>query len=159
MWEVGLMFVACQLSVFVCIALAWRIWYGREKARLVQQLKDLVRGFAEAPDKDTPSALAVLIDQIALVLAARLVQQLKAMLAGTESGISKNETQQLAMDLGEGNPWLGILAGILPKRLRNQLLRNPQMVGALTKFAAGRNGSGASAQPGMLTDRIRNNQE
>lgn len=133
----AVVFAACQILVFSCLAAAGWLWYGREKARIQQQLVDLVRSLTEPPDDKTPSALAVLMDQLALVLAARLVQQLKAMLAGTESGLSKQETGQLELDLGQTNPWLGILAGILPKRIRNQMLRNPQMVGALANMVKG----------------------
>jgi hypothetical protein len=90
-----------------------------------------------------------MLDPLATLLAARLVQQLKAMIAGVESGNSKGEQLALINEATAQSPWLAIISAILPKRIRNQLLSNPQMIGALSKIGGGGNhneSKGASAQ-------------
>jgi len=149
------------LAVFACLPLVCARLYAREKARLRQEIEDALHTLVTSPDADTPSPLAVVADQVALLLAARLMQQVKTMLAGTESGLAKGESAQLAMQLAEsGPPWMAALAGILPKRLRNQFLRNPAMVGALGKLAQGAggadgNGNHGSSAGGDVRERMR----
>lgn len=139
----ALLTFTCFLLVFaVWSALAVR-WIRREKTALKQEVADALRSFVTSPDKDTPSALAVLTDQVALLLAARLVQQVRASLAGMESGASKQEAAETeAAVLSGGPPWLTILSQIIPQKLKRQLLRNPQMVGALASLV-GKNGEAA----------------
>jgi hypothetical protein len=132
----------CQALVLVCFALLARRWYNRERDRILDELSAAVENFVKSPDDKTPSPLALLLDQAALLFAARLAQQLKAMLSGVESGESKSE--QLAMFEGAAaqNPLVGILGAILPKRIRNKLLSNPQMIGALGRLGGGAPGGG-----------------
>lgn len=144
----ALVFSACQCLVFFCFFLLVRSWVARQERKYRQELQELVRSFVEAPDDKTPSPLAVLIDQGATLLAARLMQQLKAMLAGVESGLSKQESAQMLGAATEGSPFLGMLAGILPKRVRAGLMKNPQMIGALANMVNNRgNGTGNDAEP------------
>ena len=133
----NLVLFGCMSLVLVCFGLIIRYWYHRIRDELTTTLHQ----FIEAPDDKTPSPLAVLSDQIALLLAARLVQQIKAMLAGVESGASKAEVREMLASASEGSPWLGLIAGMIPKRIRNGLMRNPQMIGALSKLGQ-RNGGG-----------------
>ena len=130
----ALTFVLCQLTVCGCMAWLGLRFYRRERAQIALDVTQALTDFATAPDKDTPSPLAILIDQAALLLAARLVQQVKAMLAGTESGLSKGAQAEMMTEATKGSPWLTLLSGILPARLRNQLLKNPQMIGALSSL-------------------------
>jgi hypothetical protein len=135
----ALVSAGCQFLVLGCFAFLAVRWYRRETQRLLEELSEAVREFVTAPDKDTPAPLAKLIDQGALLLAARLIQQLKAMLSGVESGASKGEQLALITEATADNPWLALIAGILPARIRNKLMRNPQMIGALSKLGAGGN--------------------
>jgi phage-related minor tail protein len=137
----ALVFSGCQLLVLGCIVLLVRHWIRRQAAALRDEIAETVRTFVSAPDDKTPSPLAAVVDQFALLLAARLVQQVKAMLAGVESGASKGEQLALMQDATSSSPWLALIAGIIPKRLRNQLMRNPQMIGALSKLGGGGNHS------------------
>jgi hypothetical protein len=123
--------------------------YEAERERLASELTEALRAFITAPDEKTPSPLAVLCDQGATLLAARLVQNVKAMLAGVESGVAKGEQLALIESATKDSPWLSLLANALPKRVRNALLKNPQMIGALSKVGnlSGNHGAGDSAAP------------
>lgn len=135
-----LLFSACQILVGVCFLVLVRWWIHRTEQRIRSEISEAVRIFITAPDDKTPSPLALLIDQGALVLASRLMQQVKAMLAGAESGRSKAEAEQMQEQImGHAPPWASLVLGILPAKLRNQLLRNPQMIGALAKMTGGNN--------------------
>jgi hypothetical protein len=131
------LFTICQALVLLCCMELAKRWYRRERDALRSEISEALRSFVEPPNEETPSPLAVLIDQMALLLAGRMVQQIKAMLAGVESGESKGEQLQLIESVSAGNPLLGLLAGILPKRIRNKFLSNPQMLGALSKLGGG----------------------
>jgi hypothetical protein len=137
----ALVFAGCQALVLSCFAFLLRRWYHSEVAQIRDDIAETVRTFVTSPDKDTPSPLAVVADQFSLLFAARLAQQLKAMLAGVESGESKGEQLALITEATQSNPWLALLSGILPKRIRNSLMKNPQMIGALSKLGGGGNHS------------------
>jgi len=135
----ALVFAGCQFFVLGCFALLLRRWYLREISRIQDEISETVRTFVTSPDADTPSPLAAFLDNVALLLAARLMQQLKAMLAGVESGAAKGEQLAMFEEAAASSPWLSLIAGILPKRLRNALTKNPQMVAALSKLGGGGN--------------------
>ena len=141
--------IVCQIVVPVCFCLVLRRWYNHQLSNLREEATNALHEFLSAPDEHTPSPLAAITDQLATLLAARLMQQLKAMLAGVESGAAKDEQLALMESASEGNPWLALIAGALPKRIRNSLLKNPQMVGALSKLGHGSNGE----QPAVPTRR------
>jgi len=136
----ALMFLSCQSLVFACFCLLAARFYHREARKLRDDAAEAVRQFVEAPDENTPSPLAAMCDQLALLLAARLVQQVKAMLAGVESGASKGEQLALMDEAMAQSPWLGLIGGMLPKRVRNSLMRNPQMVAALSRIGGNNHG-------------------
>jgi hypothetical protein len=143
----ALVFSGCQLLVFACICLAARHWYTRELARIREEISEAVRDFVTSPNENTPSPLAVVADQVSLLLAARLMQQVKAMLAGVESGASKGEQLALITEASESSPLIAFLANVLPKRIRNQLLKNPQMIGALSKLGGSSGNHHEAAAP------------
>jgi hypothetical protein len=138
-------FAGCQALALACFGLLAVRWYHHERQRLRDDLEAAVRGFVEAPDAETPSPLAAFVDHIALLLAARLVQQVKAMLAGVESGAAKGEQLAMFEAAAEQSPWIGLIGGMLPKRIRNQLMKNPQMIGALSRLGSGGNGTRTDA--------------
>lgn len=129
----------CQSLVFVCTLLLARRWYESERERLAAEVHAALESFVKSPNADTPSPLAILMDSAATLLAARLAQQLKAMLSGVESGEAKGEQLSLIAQASEGNPLTALLAGILPARIRNKLMKNPQMLGALSRIGGGGN--------------------
>ena len=155
----ALAFGAVEILVFACFAVLAHWYVDQQKRKIRDEISELVRAFITAPDDQTPSPLACLIDQGSLLLAARMVQQLKAMLAGTESGLSKAEglEKQLSM-LDDAPPWASIVLGILPKRLRSQLLKNPQMIGALSSFKPGNGAGSPGSAGGSVAGRLRHNQ-
>jgi hypothetical protein len=144
----ALVFSACQILVFGCSLLILRHWIRAEISRIRAELVGSAKSFLESPDADTPSPLAQFMDQIALLLAARLVQQVKAMLAGVESGAAKGEQLAMFEEAAASSPWLSILGGILPKRIRNGLMKNPQMIGALAKLGGNHHASTPEAYQG-----------
>ena len=143
-----MLFTGWQFLVLGCTLFLVRCWYENERERLRQDAENAVRAFVEAPNADTPSPMAAMIDQFALLLAARLMQQVKAMLAGVESGAAKGEQLALMETAMAESPWLGMIGAMLPKRIRNSLMRNPQMVAALSKLGSNQNsGSGDGNLP------------
>ena len=151
----ALVFSACLVAVFASFYVALRVWVSRERQRIKDDLAQALRDFVTSPDDNTPSPLAVYSDMVATLLAARFTQQVKTMLAGTESGLAKGEAagQQLAL-LENAPPWLGLVAGALPKRLRTQMLKNPQMVGALSNMLAPKNGGDGASAAGSVRNRL-----
>lgn len=128
----ALVFSACLVLVFGSFYVALRVWWSQEKAKAQKALRE----FVTSPDESTPSPLAIMLDPLATLVAARLVQQVKAMLAGVESGESKREQAQLIEGMIGSNPWLSLASQVLPKRLTKKLMSNPQMVGALGQIMA-----------------------
>jgi hypothetical protein len=141
----ALVFSGCQVVVFACFIIATRFWFESEKRKAIRELTEFARSMIEAPDENTPSPLAALIDQGALLLAARLMQQIKAMLAGVESGEAKAEQGRLFGEASAASPLLGIVGAMLPKRIRNGLMRNPQMMAALSRLGGGNHTGGPEA--------------
>jgi len=139
-----LLFAGCQTLVLACFSIVAVRWYNRERSLIENRLSDTMRAFFEAPNADTPSPLAVLVDQFALLFAARLSQQIKAMLSGVESGESKGQQMALINEATSSNPLLAILSSMLPKRIRNRLLSNPQMIGALSKLGSNHQGESSA---------------
>ena len=134
------MLLTCHTLVLICLfGLSVRL-LARAREKMKDEALATLREFISAPDADTPSPLAALTDTFATLLAARLVQNVKAMLAGVESGASKGEQLALMDEAMDKSPWLGLIGGMLPKRLRNSLMRNPQMVAALSKIGGNNHG-------------------
>ena len=139
LWIVCLL-LTCHTLVLICLfGLSVRL-LARAREKMKDEALATLREFISAPDADTPSPLAALTDTFATLLAARLVQNVKAMLAGVESGASKGEQLALMDEAMDKSPWLGLIGGMLPKRLRNSLMRNPQMVAALSKIGGNNHG-------------------
>ena len=134
------MFLTCHTLVLICLfGLSVRL-LARAREKMKDEALATLREFISAPDADTPSPLAALTDTFATLLAARLVQNVKAMLAGVESGASKAEQLALIDGAMQQSPWLGLIGGMLPKRLRNSLMRNPQMIAALSRIGGNNHG-------------------
>ena len=134
------MLIACQTLVLICLfGLAVRL-LARAREKIKDEALGALRQFVTAPNDSTPSPLAALTDTLAMLLAARLVGQVKAMLSGVESGVAKGEQLALMDEAMDKSPWLGLIGGMLPKRLRNSLMRNPQMVAALSKIGGNNHG-------------------
>lgn len=154
---VALAFLVSQCLVVACCVYVGRRWYERERRRVQDDISQAVHDLITAPDENTPSPLAVLIDQGALLLSSRLIQHLKAMLAGTESALSKAEGTERQLELLQSAPsWVSVVAGILPPRLRKQLLANPQMIGALSNLVGANKGGGnhSTDTGGSVRDRL-----
>jgi hypothetical protein len=148
----ALVFTGSQILVFGCFAFLAARFYHRERARIAQDISAALTEFATSPDVDTPSPLAVIIDQAALLLAARMIGQVKAMLAGVESGNAKGEQLALIEEASTKSPLVALVANMVPKRIRNALMRNPQMVAALANLHIGGQGGGGNHGRGQDSD-------
>lgn len=133
-------------AVLVLLALGQTLvmlWFIRglraAELRARADLQAAVRSFVTPAAEGEPSPLAVLVDQCAVVLAGRLMQQLQQRAAGMSSGEARQELSQNEAAVTAGSPWLGLLAAMLPKRFKNQLMRNPQMLGQLQMWPKGNN--------------------
>lgn len=144
---VAILVGVCQIITMLGLALLFKMWADAKQRQIEKRIDASLRGFIESADEKTPSPLAVIVDQFAVVFAGRLVQQLTAGLRSSVGGQNKHENEAMA-DLSEaaltsGNPWLGLVANILPKKLKRTLLANPQMAQALATRLNGGNHSSA----------------
>ncbi|MCJ7510305.1 MAG: hypothetical protein MUP14_05420 [Dehalococcoidia bacterium] len=138
-------FVSIPLAFVIALVIVHR-WYEREKESIRQELLDALRQALTSPEKDVPSPVAILADQLATLFAQRTIQAVKATLGGVEKEVARGEQLAMFEEAAGSSPWLGLIAGMIPKKLRNQLMRNPQMVGALAKLAGGTNHSDKGAE-------------
>lgn len=85
-------------------------------------VKRHIKRFITAPDDQTPSRLALLVDTACNLLAVHLVNQIKASLNGMLSG----ESRAAAAEADAGNPIISILSSLgLPKKLARGLGSHP----------------------------------
>ena len=124
-------------SQFFLFAYAKRV-LARKEVEIEARLTSLVQQFITSPTPDTPSPLALLIDQTATVFASRLVGHVQQVLNASRGGERKVENMA-ALEAAEGalasiNPGLTVLASLLPKRFKSSLIRNPQFTGALSSM-------------------------
>lgn len=152
MLEYTVIFIVLGLILGQIVALAGFSFlavrfYRHEKAQVLEEAANWARSVIEAPNEATPSPLAVLIDQCAIVLATRLVQSVKQTISGVESGMAKGEQLAMFEAAAAESPWIALIGNMLPKRLRNALMKNPQMIGALTKIGGQGNNHGAQDTP------------
>jgi len=130
--------LACLILVQLAIALSAAVWLRAKELEVRREISDSIHDLITTPDEDTPSKLAIYADLAATLLAARFIQQIKTMLNGVASGEARLEqAAQMQEALSGAPPWLGMLAGLLPKKLTRQLLNRPELVGALKGFAGG----------------------
>lgn len=123
------------------------------ETRAREDLARAARVLIEPPAEGQPSPLAIYSDQVATLFAARIVQQLKTAAGGVASGVAKQEQAEALGSVAGRSPWLALLAGLLPKRFRNQILSSPQFTGQLSMLADGGN---HQAQPSSVANRLKN---
>jgi hypothetical protein len=87
-----------------------------------------------------------------MLFAARLIQYAKDTLSGVAGKAQQAEQLSMIEDAAAQNPLIGMLSGMLPKRIRNNLLKNPQFLGALSSF--GGNNHLPAAGGDDVSDRI-----
>jgi hypothetical protein len=151
----GIALTGCLTLVLTLWTLSVAYLTSRKEQKLRAELETALRSLISSPSEDSPSPLAIYTDQAALLLAARLAQQFKTMLAGQASGEGKGERAEIEQAMvAAGPPWLVLLAGMIPKKLKTKLMKNPQMMGALAQMvqssAGARNGGAAESQPRLL---------
>lgn len=129
--------------------------FRNAQAEVFQTVQQSLTAFVTPPSPDAPSPLAILADQLAIVFAGRIMQQLRAAAAGIASGQSRDELADGAAQIAGASPMASILMGLLPKKYRNQLIRNPQMVAQLGLFG-GNNTGNHDDHAGSVQNRLRN---
>ena len=109
-----------------------------------------VRRFLLSPDENTPSQLAVMVDQVAFVFAQRIVTQVKTTLMGMNSVDSKNEKKEAVAEALKGSPGLAAALNFIPGARR--LMKNPELlsllVSGLAKAGKG-SGNGSGGAPAI----------
>ena len=135
------MFLAAILAGIissVTVLIGGWILYAVIKRRFQRFLVDILT----PPDAEHPSKLAETVNLAAIVFAKHLVQNLKATLMGMSSVDSRAESKETL----SGNPVLSMLAGVLPKKLVNTIVKNPALVdlvmGYFSKGKIENNGNG-----------------
>lgn len=122
--------------------------------RVRTDLSNSIRSCLTPAKEGEPSPIAVFADQLAIIFAARIMQQIKQATSGIASGQSKQESAEALEAVTGSSPALGILAAMLPKSIRNKMIRNPQMLRQLSLFRGG--GNGADSDTGSsVTARLR----
>ncbi len=130
-----LVFVGCLL--IVCPLLAGRLlirWVEQKIADEKAELSTQLRAFVESPSEDTPSPLALMADQFALLFAGRLWQHMEARLRGSNSQTTASLNKEEEAVLAASNPGMALLGAFLPKKIKKMLEKNPMMVGALSNM-------------------------
>jgi len=114
--------------------------------RLASKLTDFLRSWTEPADKDTPSPLAQLADQFAVILAQRFTGSLKGAFLGMQSVDKRNE-QRLQADMVQDtasniNPLLGAILTQYPA-VGRRLAKNPELLGLAAQYLS----KGVAAAP------------
>jgi len=141
------------------VALAFIAW--RQLNREKRAALDLIRAYFEAPDAETPSEFAKMIDAAALVLAQRLVSSLKGTFMGVQSGARRGEDALQGDFLGDvatqANPTLGALLNSFPA-VKRRLGKNPELIPAamqlIGKLFPGGSAQGGNGSKSDAADRI-----
>lgn len=133
------------LSLQVGCIVAACILLPRYVARQKAQIADAARAFVSSPDDQTPSPLAAIADQCALLLVGRAQQAIETRMRGAAGAAARDEGKaEVAAALAQGPSWLPVLASFLPKRYLKLLAANPQFLGQLPLNLGG-NGNGQHA--------------
>jgi len=111
-------------------------WVNDQKRQVADQLRALV----ESKD-DQPSALAVLTDQMAILLAGRLWQQVEARLRGAAGTGAREANKEHEADVAASSPLAALAMAFLPKKAKMMLVNNPQFVGTLAGLLGKSQGS------------------
>jgi len=142
----------CLLSAFILLPR----WITRLRADVTCEVAESVRSFVTSPDENTPSPLAQLADQCALLLVGRAQQAIEARMRGAHGAAARDEgNAQVAEAIASGPSWLPIVAQFLPKKWLKLLASNPQFLGQLPLNLGG-NQSGSNGHDKSVADRIRN---
>ncbi len=136
---------------FIVAKLAAR-WVSRkvedEKAELLLH----IRSFTESPGPETPSPLALMADQFALLFAGRLWQHMEARIRGSNAQTTVELNKEEEAVLAASNPAMALAKAFLPKKIKRMLEKNPMMLGALSNMAgvAGPAGGGDHGSTGSI---------
>lgn len=154
MWAMIVLCVLAGLSLVSMWAVSFLLIKRVEliEARTKTQLTETFRAIVEPATEGQPSVLAVYSDQVATLFAARIIQQLKTAAGGIASGVSKEAEAGALGQLAGGSPWVALLAGLLPKRFRSQLLSAPQFASQLRLPEPSDNGHRSTA---TVADRLK----
>jgi len=117
-------------------------WIDRKIEDEKAELALHIRSFTESPGPDTPSPLALMADQFALLFAGRVWQQVEARMRGSNAQTTVELNKEEEAALAKRSPAAALAMAFLPKKIKKMLQTNPQMLGALSNLTAG------AGQPG-----------
>ena len=151
----ALLFSLCLVLVSCAWGLAAWLYLTKKEREYQERLRESLKAIFTCPDEATPSPFAELADQVCIIMAARLAQQVKTMLAGKASGLSKEATAEAEAEVVGGGPsWLPIVAAILPKKIKAQMLRNPQFIQGIMNLGGNGHAQPVGTTSGSVRDRL-----
>lgn len=144
--DVTVLIVLLSVSLVTQLVIAAALFRFATVARnsgqqLVADVSNSIRSCLIPAKEGEPAPIAAFADQIAIIFAARIMQQIKQATSGIASGQSRQESAEALEAVTGSSPALGILAAMLPKSIRNKMIRNPQMLRQLSLFRGGGNGA------------------
>ena len=131
--------------------------------RYIRQQEDRIRAtivtWVTAPDENIPSPLAAATDQIATVFAARIAKHVLASIHALTGQVANGAKGEIAAaaeaEVAASHPALGILANFLPKKIKRQMLTNPQFMQGLSQIVGNKGNGHAAGVQSSLFDRLK----
>lgn len=150
----SLMVVAVSLlGISQIIALVWLFLRARDWGESkILAIETRIQELVTAPDANTPSPLAQIVDSLSQVAGTRISNQLEAKVMAHFSHISRQGNklaEDVVQDAAEGaNPLLGAALAVLPG-VRKRLAKNPSALEALLPLLGRLGGGGGSSGDGQ----------
>lgn len=135
------------LTVFLAVLASGAVLFFAVSLALFttkKRITGLIRSYFTAPDAETPSPFAELVNTIAGVFAVKIVGSIKATVMGMNSVDSRNEKREQKEAIMQANPSLAGLASLLPK----SWVKNPEILASIASVfgSRGKQGNGSEDQ-------------
>ena len=118
----------------------------RSAQRKARDLEAGIRSFLTAPDANTPSPLALIVDQLAQVVARGVIAQAQTTIMGIKSGASRAAASAEAQANMARYPWLSVLAQLMPGAAKS-LAKNPALLNLAGSMLQRNQGQQQQQQP------------
>jgi hypothetical protein len=119
------------MTVLVLVQVGVVFFLVRKYNEAKDQISQLATSYFTAPDENTPSEFARLVDNASQVLASRLVQTAKSTFMGLQSGQARLDQAvqgDLVQDLAsQANPLVGAVLSSFPA-LRKRVAKSPEVL-------------------------------
>lgn len=153
-----LLIIVCAVSPVITSLITLAIVH-RYIRRQEERIREAITAWVTAPDEKTPSPLAVATDQIATVFAARIAKHVLASIHALTGQVANGAKGELAAaaeaEVTSQHPALGILANFLPKKIKRQMLTNPQFLQGLGQLVGNKSNGHAAGTQMSFVDRLK----